>query len=56
MFAMKVAVGKPRQAVEVAVDTTSGVIWLMEIGAQSFEGELRDVALYRSLGSNTAVT
>jgi len=54
MFAVSVGVGHPRQDIELALDTSSGVFWLLEVGAQAFAGEFANVALYRSLGSDTA--
>jgi hypothetical protein len=53
-YVLTLSVGRPPQQIEVAVDTSSGSTWLLELGAQSFHGELQDVAFYRALESRTA--
>jgi len=52
---VRVAVGHPAQLVTLALDTASGSTWLIDIGARIVQdGELRNLTLYRPLGSSSA--
>lgn len=53
-FAVNVGVGHPQQNLTLALDTTSGTSWLLELGVQKYKGELHGISLYSPLGSSTA--
>eukprot|EP00747_Dinoflagellata_sp_TGD_P182138 gnl/TRDRNA2_/TRDRNA2_36253_c0_seq1.p1 gnl/TRDRNA2_/TRDRNA2_36253_c0~~gnl/TRDRNA2_/TRDRNA2_36253_c0_seq1.p1 ORF type:complete len:541 (-),score=62.01 gnl/TRDRNA2_/TRDRNA2_36253_c0_seq1:94-1716(-) len=53
-LAIEVSVGHPKQTLMLALDTTSGTTWLVEVSAQTYADELKGVLLYRCLGSSTA--